>query len=116
MGYLSSESMQEQLHHCCQTSQPEILKSPHPDHTSELARLKKAQGQIEGLIKMISEQRYCVDILVQFRAVSAALAAAEKTILDKHIRNCVQKAVESKNKKEIDTKISELVDLISKRL
>ncbi len=108
--------MQENLHHCCKTEQPKLLTSPHPDHTSELARLKKIQGQLEGLAKMITEQRYCVDILVQFRAVTAALAAAEKTILDKHIRKCVQKAVESKDKNKIDTKISELMELISKRL
>ncbi|MBI2645906.1 MAG: metal-sensing transcriptional repressor, partial [Deltaproteobacteria bacterium] len=57
--------MQENLKSCCQKTpqrlslQP-ILKLSHPDHTSELARLKKIQGQVDGLVKMISEQRYCV--------------------------------------------------------
>ena len=108
--------MQENLHSCCAVEPQKIIKSPNPDHTSELARLKKIQGQLEGLVKMILEQRYCVDILVQFRAVAAALAVVEKTILNNHMRRCVQKALESKNKKEIDQKVQELMDLLSQRL
>ena len=110
------KDMQENIKNCCQQTPQPILKHSHPDHTSELARLKKIQGQVDGLVKMISEQRYCVDILVQFRAVAAGLAVVEKTILDKHMRSCVQKALESKNKKEIDQKVEELMDLLSKRL
>ncbi len=92
------------------------VKKKHPDHTSALARLKKVKGQLSGLEKMISDQRYCVDILVQFRAVSAGLNAIERSIFERHIANCVKGAIESKNKKDIEGKVKELMELIFKRL
>lgn len=88
----------------------------HPDHTSAIARLKKIKGQIIGIEKMISEQRYCVDILVQFRAVAAALNAVEISVFKKHIEHCVREAFQSEDKTKIDTKIFELTELVSKRL
>ncbi|OGQ13648.1 MAG: hypothetical protein A3B70_07865 [Deltaproteobacteria bacterium RIFCSPHIGHO2_02_FULL_40_11] len=104
--------MQKNSDLCCSVAPQKIVNIPYPNHTSELVRLKKIKGQIEGILKMIEDGRYCVDILVQFRAVGSALLATEKTILDKHIRGCVQQALTSKNKKEIDQKIEELTALV----
>lgn len=88
----------------------------YPDHTPTLARLKKIKGQLNGIEKMIQDQRYCVDILTQFRAVSAALNVIEKAIFEKHIRNCVRTAMASMNQEEVEIKIKELMELIFKRL
>ena len=81
-----------------------------------LSRLKKIKGQLGGLEKMIEDQRYCVDILVQFRAVIAALSAIEKSVFERHITGCVNEAILSKDKIVIKEKVEELTKLISKRL
>lgn len=60
---------------------------------------------------MISERRYCVDILTQLRAVRAALDAVEANVLENHLRSCVKDAMESKSSKASDKKIEELVKL-----
>lgn len=104
--------------HCIdERSNPEQKKKGEfPDHTSSLARLRKIQGQLNGAIKMIADQRYCVDILVQFRAITAGINVVEAAILEKHIHNCVRVAIKSRNQTEINNKIDELMDLLSRRL
>lgn len=97
--------------HCSEHSNT----SMHPDHGVNLVRLRRVQGQLVGLEKMITDRRYCVDILVQFRAVASALKAIEGEIFEKHLRSCVQSAMSSKNKSEVDAKIDELMKLVIKR-
>lgn len=108
----SKKNGNEECPHC----EVEDSKSLHPDHQSDLARLKKAIGQLKGIEKMIEERRYCVDILIQFKATDAALAKIESSILKRHIKNCVLDAASDKDKKSMQVKIEELVDLITKRL
>jgi CsoR family transcriptional regulator, copper-sensing transcriptional repressor len=83
----------------------------HPDHSRILPRLKRAQGQITGVERMISERRYCVDILTQLRAVRAALDAVEANVLENHIRSCVKDAIGSRSTRTSEKKIEELVKL-----
>lgn len=87
-----------------------------PDHSTEVKRLNRIMGQLEGIKRMIEEQRYCQDILVQTKAVSAALKALESSILARHMNHCVTAAFESKNKIESQKKIDELMDFFTKRL
>lgn len=101
--------------HCHIAEAKTPVKKSHPDHTSALARLKKIKGQINGLEEMIQSKRYCVDILIQFSAVYSALKVTEASILKRHIENCLLDAMQSKDKLEIEKKISELTQLISKR-
>lgn len=91
-----------------------LVKSSNPDHTSNLARLKKIQGQLNGIEKMIHSQRYCVDILIQFRAVASGLKVVEASILQKHIRTCLKQALQSKNKADMEVKLDEIMKLIIK--
>ena len=86
-------------------------KTIHPDHSSELTRLSRIQGQVEGIVRMIAERRYCPDILMQLRAVQSALKSVEGAVLKKHMNNCVKKAMDSRNEKEIKQKVDELVGL-----
>lgn len=86
-------------------------KTLHPDHSSELIRLNRIQGQVEGIVRMVVERRYCPDILIQLRAVQSALKSVEGAILKKHMHDCVKEAMDSRNEEEIKKKIDELVAL-----
>jgi CsoR family transcriptional regulator, copper-sensing transcriptional repressor len=57
-----------------------------PDH---LKRLRKIEGQVRGIQRMIDERRYCVDVLVQIAAVRHALDAVAMGLVDDHVRHCV---------------------------
>ncbi|MCJ7855185.1 metal-sensing transcriptional repressor [Lachnospiraceae bacterium NSJ-143] len=73
--------------------------------------LKTARGQIDGILKMIDEDRYCVDISNQVSATEAILKKVNREILKSHMKCCVKDAFEKGNE---DEKIEELVDLIEK--
>ena len=87
-----------------------------PSHKAELSRLRRISGQISGIERMIKEGRYCPDILVQTRAVSAAVRSLESALLERHIKHCVQQAFQSEDEYERQVKITELVEIFSKRL
>ncbi len=94
---------------CCETH------SEHPDHSEFLPRLNRIEGQLAGIQKMIKDGRYCVDILVQFRAVMAATRSIEVSIFERHLQHCLRSALLSKDKSEVDEKIKELTDLLTRR-
>jgi len=80
-------------------------------HKNTINLLKTAKGQIDGIIKMIQDNRYCVDISKQILAVQALLKKANLELLDKHIRTCVSEAI---SKGEGDKKIQEILNIIDK--
>ena len=84
----------------------------HPDHNKQLASLKRIEGQIRGIINMINDGKYCVDILNQVKAAKSASVTVESKILKKHIESCVKSSL--KNKKTLDSKVNELLKLINK--
>lgn len=84
---------------CCQVAD-------NPSHVENMPRLNRISGQIEGIKKMIEDNRYCPDILIQLRAVRSALRAIESNILAKHLQHCVAQSFSSE--KERDKKIAEL--------
>jgi DNA-binding FrmR family transcriptional regulator len=88
--------------------------STHPDHHIHLVALRRIQGQVTGLGNMIEERRYCVDVMTQLRAASASLRSIEASILETHLRSCVQNAIEAKNAAEVEIKINELMKLFSR--
>lgn len=87
----------------------------HPDHSYALSRLRRAEGQLAGIIRMVEERRYCVDILVQFRAAMAALRTVEAEVFETHLRHCLRQAMESRDPAEADRKIEELTRLLVRR-
>lgn len=88
----------------------------HPNHKDQLCGLNRIEGQVKGVKRMIADNRYCVDILTQLKAVKAAVHKVEQEILKKHMQNCLKHAVESKNDLEIQKKLDELMNLLSKRI
>lgn len=87
----------------------------HPDHRANLPRLNRVKGQLDGIEKMVVEQRYCVDILVQFRAAMAALRKLEAEVFERHLHHCVEQAMQSRDPKEVERKIGELTQLLVRR-
>ncbi len=88
----------------------------HPDHRAELRRLSRIKGQIDGIGRMIDESRYCPDILVQTRAVSAAIRSLETALLSRHLNHCVLQAFTHDDPNEREAKTSELLEIFAKRL
>jgi CsoR family transcriptional regulator, copper-sensing transcriptional repressor len=80
-----------------------------PDHSKQLNRVARIKGQLDGVVRMIEEQRYCVDILTQTAAIRAALKSLEALILEKHIDTCVRQALITDE--DAEEKISELLRL-----
>lgn len=63
---------------------------------------------------MVSDRRYCTDIIIQIRATRAALLSLEHAIMNTHIRHCVKDAFESRNAFKTEEKIQEIIELVSK--
>lgn len=78
------------------------------------ARLKRIEGQVRGLLRMVAEDRYCVDTLTQIRAVRAALHKVEELILRDHVSHCVVDAFASGDAVEQRHKVEELVAAIGR--
>jgi len=76
-----------------------------------LVSLKTAKGQIEGIIKMLEDGRYCVDISNQIIAAQALLKKANMLILKQHMHHCVKDAVKEDKG---DEKIDEIMDILEK--
>ena len=74
-------------------------------------RLRRIEGQVRGLQRMIDEDKYCIDILTQLNSVLAALKAAGLGILDDHVRHCVRESIEEGNG---DAKIEELMAAVAR--
>lgn len=72
-------------------------------------RLKRIEGQVRGIQKMVEEDRYCVDVLVQISAIDAALKKVGFSMMERHTKHCVSHAVQSG---EGDEAIDELMDVI----
>ena len=86
----------------------------HPSHEDQLLRLKKVEGQVKGIQKMIEDRRYCMDLLAQIRAVTGALRKIESGILENHLQHCVNDAITSKNIKKAELKIKEITQFFEK--
>jgi DNA-binding FrmR family transcriptional regulator len=78
------------------------------------ARLARIEGQVRGLVRMIDDDRYCIDVITQTQAVRAALARVERLVLQDHVEHCVTDAVASGDKKERERKIDELIGVIDR--
>ena len=77
-------------------------------------RLRRIEGQVGGLLRMVEEDRYCVDILTQINAVRSALHKVEEKILRDHVSRCVTVAFASGDPIEQQHKIEELVETIGR--
>lgn len=77
-------------------------------------RLRRIQGQIGGIEKMIREDRYCIDILTQISAIISALRGVEDMVMQNHLNTCVADAMRSEDPKEQQEKVEEVLSVIGK--
>ena len=82
--------------------------------TSVMKRLKRIEGQVRGLARMVEDDRYCIDVVTQVSAVRAALRRAEEEILADHVAHCVEHAIVSGDKADQRRKIAELMDVVGR--
>jgi len=79
------------------------------------SRLRRIEGQVRGIERMIDEERYCIDILTQLQAVRAALKKVEDEVLKDHVEHCVHDAIRGGKTEEQFEKINELLQVLEKR-
>lgn len=83
-------------------------------HEEQIVFLKRIEGQIRGIQKMIEQKRYCIDILTQLHSVVGAILRVEDNIFRKHLEGCVTQALKGSSETEKAKKVNEIVDLVSK--
>jgi DNA-binding FrmR family transcriptional regulator len=79
-----------------------------------LGRLRRILGQIQGVQRMVEEEKYCVDILLQISAVQGALEQVSKILMTRHIQTCVQDSLRAGSERERSKKIDELVRVFTR--
>jgi DNA-binding FrmR family transcriptional regulator len=84
--------------------------------TLNLNRLRRIEGQIRGLQKMVQEDRYCADIIVQVAAVQEALRGVGRSLMKNHLQHCASTAIKSGKPGETTAMYDELLELIYKHL
>ncbi len=82
------------------------------DHKQVTQALKTARGQLDGILRMVEEDRYCVDISNQLLATEALLKKTNKIVLQAHLQSCVKESFETGT--DVDQKISEILKLLDK--
>ena len=84
----------------------------HPSHKKELSSVRRIEGQLRGIAKMIEEEKYCVDILNQIKAVRKSIASVEGKILKIHLEECVKDSL--KGEKEFASKVEEIIKVLKR--
>jgi DNA-binding FrmR family transcriptional regulator len=84
------------------------------DRSAVLNRLRRIEGQVRGVAQMVTDDRYCIDVLQQVQAVKAALTKVESAILRDHAACCINEAIASGDAAQQREKFSELVDLFER--
>jgi DNA-binding FrmR family transcriptional regulator len=81
---------------------------------SNLRRLRRIEGQVRGIQKMIEEDRYCPDIMIQVSAVHEALRTVGRALMSNHLKHCATQSIINGSPEEIESTYKELLDLIYK--
>jgi DNA-binding FrmR family transcriptional regulator len=79
-----------------------------------LLRLRRVEGQVRGVQKMVEEERYCPDVLVQMSAIHQSLRAVERILLNDHLQHCATQALRSGDAKQAQRTYNELTELFYK--
>jgi len=82
-------------------------------HESQIVRLNRIEGQVRGIKKMITEERYCIDILTQIRSVSRALDRVQDNILKAHLESCVRDSLSGDDSLDKEEKVNEILEVLS---
>jgi DNA-binding FrmR family transcriptional regulator len=83
----------------------------YPNHHDMVPRLRRIEGQIRGITRMVSERRYCIDVIQQLTAARRALDQVSLKIMNGHINTCVSQAI---RRREGPAKVNELMHTITR--
>ncbi len=86
----------------------------HDDKTKVISRLKRVEGQVRGIQRMVEDDTYCIDVLTQVSAVTKALQSVAVLLLDDHLRHCVTHAIQSDDPDETDRILTEAMSSIER--
>ena len=86
------------------------------DETTQraLGRLRRVEGQIQGVRRMVEEGKYCVDIMLQISAIQGALEQVSKLLMAQHIETCVLDSVKAGSDRERTRKIAEVIEVCAR--
>ncbi|CAN5398188.1 hypothetical protein BH23ACT3_BH23ACT3_15770 [soil metagenome] len=79
----------------------------HQDKAAILTRLRRVEGQVRGLQRMVDDDTYCIDVLTQVAAATSALQSVAVKLVDEHLRHCVADAAGSDDPAAVTTKLAE---------
>ena len=82
----------------------------HPSHKNQINNLKRIEGQLRGVQRMIEEGDYCIDILTQIKAIKNSIVSVEGKILKSHLRQCVRDSLNGDD--TFDDKVDEIVRIL----
>jgi DNA-binding FrmR family transcriptional regulator len=80
-------------------------------HQDLLLRLRRVEGQVRGVQRMVEEDRYCPDVLVQMSAIHESLRAVERLLMNDHLQHCATEALRSGDAKQAQRTYNELTEL-----
>ena len=80
------------------------------DKEAIIKRLKRIEGQVKGIQKMVEEERYCVDILTQISAIRSAINKVGSIILENHMKGCVSQSIKEGNSEEMINELMKTID------
>jgi len=86
----------------------------HDTKLKALGRLRRIEGQVQGIQRMVEEEKYCVDILLQLTAVEGAVEQVQRLLLGRHIESCVADVIRSGSTRERQKKVDELLEVFSR--
>ena len=84
----------------------------HPCHQQQVASIRRIEGQVRGILKMIEQEKYCIDILNQIKAVKNSLSTVESKILKTHLKMCVQDTFQDNG--NFDDKVEEIIKVLKR--
>ena len=89
------------------------MRLPRSRKASSIKRLRRAEGQVRGVVRMVEEERYCSDVIIQIAAAQESLRAVAKNLLKNHLKHCARAAIRGGGT-ESDAMCDELMDGMSR--
>ena len=85
------------------------------DNANTLRRLKIIEGHLRGVIRMVEEDTYCIDVIRQIQAIDSALSKVSTQILENHLNSCVITAIQGNDRKERERVLKEVTEVFGMR-
>jgi CsoR family transcriptional regulator, copper-sensing transcriptional repressor len=97
---------------CAARHRPKAVAVDPEVKSANMKRLRRIEGQVRGIERMVSEDRYCADILVQISSAQEALRAVGRVLVRNHLRHCVSKAIRKGTRAQAEATYDELLGLL----